>query len=199
AHHPETAFALKSRLGNVIGVCAHTVTYNLGDDGGPAFSGKFQFFENQNARAFANDEAIAVFVPRAAGAMRIVVTGGERPHSGKSSDSHRRDCGFRAAGDHHVGIAILDDPGGIADRVGAGGASGAGSLVGPLGVIADADLAGGQVHDRRGDEEGRYLAGAAMEKVGVLAFDNIEPADAGADVHSGALGHVLVFDLVVGH
>ena len=70
---------------------------------------------------------------------------------------------------------------------------------GTLGVVADADLPGGQVHDGRGNEEGRDLARAAVEQVGVFALDDVEPTDAGADVDPGTLGQLLAVDLVVGH
>ena len=121
------------------------------------------------------------------------------PHRGKSTDAHRRDGGFGAAGDHHVGIAIFDDASGIANRVRAGGARRAGRLVRTLGVVPNADLPGGEVHDGRRNKERRNLARAAVEQVAVLALDDVESADARADVHPGALGHLFGFDLIVGH
>ena len=70
---------------------------------------------------------------------------------------------------------------------------------GPFGVVANADLPGGEIDDGRGNEERRDLARAAVQQVGVLALDDVEPADAGADVDAGALGQLFVLDLVVGH
>ena len=65
--------------------------------------------------------------------------------------------------------------------------------------MTDADLSGGEVDDSRGNEERRDLARAAVEQVIVLAFDDIESADAGTDVDPGTLGHLFVFDFVIGH
>ena len=70
---------------------------------------------------------------------------------------------------------------------------------GPLALMANADLAGSEIDDGRRNEERRDLARAAVEQVGVLALDDIESTDAGADVDAGALGHLFVLDLVVGH
>ena len=183
----------------MIGVGAHAVANNFGDDLRATLLGELQFFQDQDARAFADDEAVAVLVPGTAGVMRIVVARGQRAHGGKSADAHGSDGGFGAAGNHHVGVAVLDDARGIANGMRAGGAGGAGGLVRALGVMADADLAGGEIDDGRGNEERRDLARAAVEQVVVLALDDVESADAGADVDAGALGHFFVFDFVVGH
>ena len=93
-----------------------------------------------------------------------------------------------AAGDHHVGIAMLNDAEGIADRVGAGGAGRGRRFVRALGSEPHRDVAGGEVDDGGGNEEGRDLARAAFEKRFVLALDHVESADAGADVNADALG-----------
>ena len=45
---------------------AHAVADDLGEDRGAAPLGEFQFLEHQDAGAFADHEAVAVLVPRAA-------------------------------------------------------------------------------------------------------------------------------------
>ena len=55
------------------------------------------------------DEAVAVAVERAAGAGRVVVAGREGPHRGEPAEAHVGDRRLAAAGDHHVGLAVLDD------------------------------------------------------------------------------------------
>ena len=70
------------------------------------------------------------------------------------ADAHRRDRRLRAAGDHHVGGAAPDDLEGVADRVRRRRAGGAGRRVRALGAEADRHLAGGEIDDRRRDEEG---------------------------------------------
>ena len=95
---------------------------------------------------------------------------------------------FGAAGDHHVGAAAADDLERVADGVRRGGAGGAGRRVRSLGAEADGHLAGGQVDDRCGNEEGRDAARPALEQRLVLALDGAEPADARGDEHPDARG-----------
>src|SRR5208282_411246 len=114
----------------------------------------FQFFEDEDACAFAHDEAVAVSVPGAAGAGGVVVAGGEGAHGGESADAHGSDGGFGASGDHDVGIAVLDDAKGIADGVSAGGAGGGGGFVGAFGAEAHGDMSGGEIDDGGGNKEG---------------------------------------------
>ena len=66
--------------------------------------------------------------------------------------------------------------------------------LGPRGAVVDGDVAGGEVDDGAGDEERRDLARAAVQQVGVLALDDVESADAGADVDADAVA-VLSRDL----
>ena len=147
-----------------------------------------EFFENQNACAFAHDEAVAILVPGTAGASGIVVARGERAHGGESADAHGSDRGFGASGDHHVGIAVLNDAEGIADGMSAGGAGGRGGFVRTLGAEAHGDVSGGEIDDGGGNEERRDLARAAFQQRGMFALDDVESADAGADVHADRLG-----------
>ena len=188
AHYAIAAFVLGRGLGHVKGVGAHAIADDFREDGRAAAAGVFEFFENQNAGAFAHDEAIAVFVPGTAGAGRIVVARGERAHGGESADAHGSDGSFGAAGDHDVGVAVLNDAVGIADGVRAGGAGSGGGCVRALGAELHRDMAGSEVDDGGGNEEGRDLARAAFEKRFVLALDHFESADAGADVNADALG-----------
>ena len=46
-----------------------------------------------------------------------------------------------------------------------------------------------------GIKKGEILRGPPLSRLRVLALDDIEPADAGADVDAGALGHLFVLDL----
>ncbi len=110
------------------------------------------------------------------------------------------DGGFGASGDHGVGVAALNDAEGVADGVRGGGAGGGGGLVGAARSVLDGDVAGGEVHDRRWDEEGRDLARSAVHHVGVFALDDVEPADAGADVDADVVAVGLIDDQAgVGH
>ena len=56
----------------------------------------------------------------------------------------------------------------------------------PLRAEANRHLPGGEIDDRRGNEERRDLARPAFEVGAVLLFDGREPADARADEHADA-------------
>src|SRR5207247_8373386 len=68
-------------------------------------------------------KSIAVFIPWAAGARRIVVARGERPSGHEARHAEMAQSRFGAPGNHHIGIIMSDEPRGIANRVGAGCAS----------------------------------------------------------------------------
>ena len=90
-----------------------------------AFLGVLQFFEHDHAGPFAEDEAVAVEVERPAtafgGSSLRVREGGEQVEAG---DAEGVDHAVRAAGEHHVGVAVADDLGRLADGLAAGGAGG---------------------------------------------------------------------------
>src|SRR5208337_445605 len=148
------AFTFGRRLSNMIRVRAHAIAHHLGNDLRATLASEFEFLENENARTFADDEAVAVLVPGAAGVVRIVVACGERPHGRKPTHSHRRNRSFGATGNHHVGVAILDDSCGVSNGVRAGGTSGAGGLVRALGMVTNADLPGSEIDDGGRNKEG---------------------------------------------
>ena len=75
-----------------------------------------QLFQDEDAGAFADDEAVAVLVPGAAGALGLVIAGGERAHGGKTADAHGSDGGLGAAGDHDVGVAAGNDLEGVTEE-----------------------------------------------------------------------------------
>ena len=173
-------------LGHVIGVGGHAVADDFGEDGRAAAAGMFEFFENHDAGAFAHDEAVAVLVPGTAGAIGVVIAGGKRAHGGESADAHGSDGGFGASGNHHIGIAALDDAEGIADGMGAGGAGRGRRFIRALGAEAHGNVSGGEVDDGGGNEERRDLARAALEERGMFALDHVESADARADMDADA-------------
>ncbi len=179
------------------GVGGQAVADDLGEDLCAACFGELELFEDEDAGAFADDEAVAVLVEGAAGVGGVVVASGESSHGGESGDAEGSDGGLGAAGDHGVGVAALDEAEGVADGVGAGGAGGGGGLVGAARAVLDGDVAGGEVDDGAGDEERRDLARAAVEQVDVFAFDDVEAADAGADVDAEAVA-IFVGDLEAG-
>src|SRR5689334_13499702 len=57
-HHAKSAFMFRSRLRDVVGVSAHAVTYQLGENRRAPALGELKVFQNQDARAFPNDKAV---------------------------------------------------------------------------------------------------------------------------------------------
>src|SRR6266851_3871786 len=138
---------------SVLSIAAHAVTHDFSQNLGPAPAGKFQLLQNQDSGAFADHESVAPQVPWAAGLLRCIIRRGKRPHGRESTDTHGRDGGFGPAGDHHIGIATRDDLTGVPNGVRAGCASRTRRLIWSFGVVADADLSGGQIDDCCRDEE----------------------------------------------
>src|SRR5207237_1165371 len=178
-HHAISAIALRSWLSDVISIGAHAVTNDLPQNSGSAASCKLQFFQDEYPCAFADDEAVAARIPRAAGLLRFIIARGKCSHRGEPADTHRRDGSLGAASNHHLGITARDDLISVAHRVRARGTSGASSLVWSLGAITNADMSGRKVHDCRRNKEGRNSARAPVQQIAVLAFDHIETTDTG--------------------
>ena len=168
-----------------VGVCG--VAYEFGEDGGASIEGMGSLLEDEDARAFAYDEAVAVGVPGAGCSGGVVVSSGEGAHGGEPGDGEWSDGGFAATTDHHVRIAALQDAESFADGVGPGGAGGGGSEVWSGCAVLDGDLSCGEVGDGGVDEEGRDAAGAGGEELCVFALDDLECADTAADVNTDAL------------
>ena len=154
-------------------------------------------FENQNSRAFADDEAVAAGVERAAGVSGIFIASGKSFHGSKAADAHGSDGGFGAAADHHVRGAALDDFEGIADGVRGSGAGGGGGGIWALGSVTNGNVAGSEIDDGGRNEKGRDSAGAALDQFPVLALDDVETADAGGDVDADFV-EVRILGLPVG-
>lgn len=71
------AAAFRVRSGEVVGVCGDAVADEFPVNLGAAFLGMFQRFQNDDAGAFAHDEAVAVHIIRAGGALGFVIAGAE--------------------------------------------------------------------------------------------------------------------------
>ena len=166
----------------MVGVAGHAVAHDFGKDGSVAFLRVLEGFEDENTSAFADDEAVAAGVERPAGVGGIFIAGGKSLHGGKAADAHGSDGGFGAAADHHVRGAALDNFEGIADGVRRSGACGGGGGVRALGSITNGNVAGSEIDDGGRNEKGRDSAWAALDQFPVLAFDDVETADAGGNV-----------------
>ena len=94
---------------------------------------------------------------------------------------------FGAAGDHHVGIVVLNGLQRVAHGVGGAGAGGGHGIVRSAQTIVDGNVAAGGVDHQLGNREGRNLVGAFVQQAFDLRLDLVQAADAGAqdDARSG--------------
>src|SRR5579863_1835862 len=131
----------------MVRVAGHTVANDFSEDRSVAFLRVLEGFEDENARAFTDDKAVAIGVERAAGVRGIVIAGGKSAHGGETADAHGRDRRFCTAADHHLGGATLDDFERVPDGVSGSRASGGGGRVWSAGAIADGDISRSKIHD----------------------------------------------------
>ena len=89
AHATQCARAVLSRCSNVVGVSAHAVACEFAVDACAARFGVFVFFEHHYTGAFADDKAIAIFIPRAAGGCGVVVARGQCARGAKPANAQR--------------------------------------------------------------------------------------------------------------
>ena len=182
------AAAVRGRGAEVIGIRADAVADEFGVDFRTAFFGVFEFLDDDDAGAFAHDEAVAVFIEGAGSAFGIVVAGAERLHVGETAEAHRQDGGFGTAADEAVGIAEFDDAPGLADVVVGGGAGGDDDHVRSREAEFHGNDAAGDVGDHHRDGERRNALRPLGHEGRVLAFEGGESADAAADHHAETAG-----------
>ncbi len=169
-------------------VARHAVADDFGVYLGAARLGVLVFFENDDARAFAHEEAVAVPVVGSRRALRFVVeVGREGPACAEAGDGQTAQRRFRAARHHHVGVAKGDEPRGVADGVRAGGAGRHHRVIRPLEAEPDGDVARGKIDQPARNEERADALRAFFghEQGGLL--DALQAADARADQHARAV------------
>ena len=159
------------RRGDVIGIARQAVADHFGVDLRAARLGVLIFLEHDDARALAHDEAVAVLVVGPAGLLRLVVEiGGERARLGEAGDADRADRRLGAAGEHDVGIVVLDHPRRVADRMGAGRAGGDHRMVRAHQPVFDRHLAGDEVDQPAVDEVRADPARALFVRARAIRF-----------------------------
>ena len=154
SHRPERPVAILCRGGDVMGVARHAVAQHLGVNLRPPRQRMVQRLQHHNPGPFAHHEPVAVGVIGAAGLGRIIGAPGRKRLAGVEPGD--ADLGYRAFGSpghHHIGVAPLDQPGGVANRVGTGRTGGNHRMVRPLEAEPDRHLPRNQVDQRAGDKE----------------------------------------------
>src|SRR6266545_5271114 len=189
-HHSDCARACFVGHGQMKGVRCHTVPDQFRVDSRAAPFGQFELFQDQNARAFADNKSIPVAFKRTGRVLRIVVASRKRSHRGESSDAHRRDRRFSSAANHYVRITTLNDLETISDSMGACRTGCSSRRIRSLGSIANRNLARSQIDDRRNYKEWRNAVWSFIKEFGVLPLDGPEIADAATDISARVLSDV---------
>ena len=107
-HRADAAVAVFAGRSDVVAVARETVAGELRIDARAARLGVFEFFEHDDAGAFAEHKAIALFIERARCALGVVVARRQRAHVGEAGHAQRRHRRFGTASEHHVRVAVLN-------------------------------------------------------------------------------------------
>src|SRR6266436_3148378 len=197
-HGPRGASAVFRRRGHVVGVGGKSITGELTIDLRAALLRVFELFDNGNARAFADDETVAVPIERARRALRFVVALAERFHRGKTGETKFDDRSFGTAGDKNIGVAKFNHPPRFADGVIGSRASGDDAHVGAAQTELHRDNAAGHVADEHWNGEGGDALRPLVHQRAELVFQRFQPADAAADNHAEAVPiHLLQVEAAV--
>src|SRR5207244_9525182 len=93
-------------VGDPIGVAGGSVAGQLGEDRRSPRAGEPLALEHDDARAFADDEAVAVLVEGPAGARGRIVAAGERSQHAETEHTRGIDDRVGAAGRDDAGLAL---------------------------------------------------------------------------------------------
>src|SRR5690606_8891895 len=196
-HAARAALAALAGRGHVVRIAAHAEAGELRVDARTACLRPLVLLKHQDARAIAHHETVAARVPWTRSALGIVVARGPRLHRAEPAQRRWRGGELRAAGDHRVGIAVLDHARRQADVVRGRGAGRDRGDVGAARTGHDRYLPGHHVDDGAGHVERRDLSRPALVVLDGGLFDALEATDAGTDRHADAVG-VGIADLEPG-
>ena len=171
------------------------VTDKLGIDLGAARLGVVEFFEDENAAAAGDHEAVAVLVIGSAGLLRrLVELGRHRAHRVEQFAERPVEL-LAAAGEHHVLLAPLDHLGCVADAVRRSRAGRADRVVDALGLEPGGEIGRTGRGHRLGHGEGPdALWARGARRIGG-GDDRFGRGAARADDQAGArIGDVFFFE-----
>ena len=98
-HRAQRAAPARQRRGQMMRIRARAIANELGVDVGAAVAGVVELLEDHDARALADDEAVAGLVEGAGGSGGVVVEGdGQAAGASEAADGERVDAGFGATG-----------------------------------------------------------------------------------------------------
>ena len=178
AHGASCASAPWGGRGEVVSIGGCPVAEDFAIDTSLAAAGVLEFFEDEDACAFAEDKAVAPSIERPRSAGGLLVAGGEGFHGAESAHAERDDGGFTATCDDEIRLGFANEAPAFADGVSGGGASGDDGKVGSAQAEVHGDVAGGDIIDHHRNHKRRDLFWTTIAENGVLLLEGAEAADA---------------------
>ena len=171
-------------MGHVVGVGAHAIADDFGQDAGAAGPGKLRLLQHQHGRSLPHHKAVALRTKAAAGALRLVIPHRHRLHRAESAHADGGDRRLRAAGQHGERVPAADDRRRVAESVRPGGTGGDHAVVRPAQTQEDRGEPGSHIRDEHRDEERADPIRAALQQDLHLLLQGPDTANAGADQHA---------------
>ena len=109
--------AFRCRRRDVVSIGIAAVAADFTVDVSTALFSMFQFFEDDDAGAFAHDETVAVFIERTRSVSRVIVARAEGFHRRKAGNCTRRNGSFRTASKGCIEFAPLNHAVSVTDGV----------------------------------------------------------------------------------
>ena len=155
-HGTTSTIAIFRAGGHVIGVGTGAVADQFGEWRGTTGQGMFQLLDHQQAGTLAHDKTITGLIEGPGSELRrLVVITRKRPGRRKTRQADPVDARFRATADRHVDLSRADHPGRIADGLDTCGTGGHRRTQWPLETVADRDVTGRHIAEKRRNGERR--------------------------------------------
>ena len=183
-HYSNRAVAVLGRLRDMKCIARHSVAGDFSVDLSASRFCMLELFENQNACAFTDNEAVSINVERTARVFGIVIARRQGSHCREPPNTHWSDRSFGAAAKHGIGITALNYLEAVAHGVSASRTGSASSGIRSLESEANRDLTRRKVNNRGRNKERRNLARTAFQILLMFAFDDSKSAYARADIGS---------------
>lgn len=154
----------------------------------------FQFFKDNDTRAFAHNKTASFFIKGARCLFRFLIIAGQCLHVIKASDGHFSNGSLTAPGKHDIGITVLNGAQGITNAVGPCCASRNDGRIRSFKAKGNGNLGGRHIGNFHRDEERTDAAWTLFSVLHGHINKSLHTADTGANADTDALG-IFVLEL----
>ena len=176
-----STLGFRMRSSHVVSVVGVAITHDFSVNLGAASHCVLVFFQHQNGAAFAHHKTAALLV-KGNGCTVGVFLGGQSLAVGKTGNGELVDGRLCAAGDHSVSIAITDGVECLTHCMSRGCTGGGHAHGGTFCLEADSNIAGSNIGNHHGDEEGRNALHSTLFQLIALFHKGVHAADTGTDI-----------------